>query len=52
MYGENKAEVEEKLKSAASVSKDLLSNNVVNTEVSQVHSHQPEASLASSSMHS
>ena len=49
VYGENKAEVEEKLKSAASVSKDLLSNNVVNTEVSGVHSHQPEASLAFSS---
>ena len=49
VYGKNKAEVEEKLKSAASVSKDLLSNIVVNTEVSEVHSHQPEASLASSS---
>ena len=49
MYWENKAEVEEKLKSAASVSKDLSSNIVVNTEVSEVHSHQPEASLASSS---
>ena len=50
VYGENKAEVvEEKLKSAASVSKDLLSNIVVNTEVSEVDSHQPEASLASSS---
>ena len=43
MYEENKAEVEEKLKSAASVSKDLLSNNVVNTEVSGVDSHQSEA---------
>ena len=41
--------LEEKLKSAASVSKDLLSNIVVNTEVSEVDSHQPEASLASSS---
>ena len=50
VYGENKAEVEEKLKSAASVSKDLLSNIVVNTEVSEVHSHQPEASLASSTV--
>ena len=50
VYGENKAEVEEKLKSAASVSKDLLSNIVVNTEVSKVHSHQPEASLASSTV--
>ena len=49
VYGENKAEEEEKLKSAASVSKDLLSNNVVNTEVSEVHTHQPKASLASSS---
>ena len=50
MYGENKAEVEEKLKSAASVSKDLSSNIVVNTEVSEVHGHQPEASLASSTV--
>ena len=49
VYGENKAEVEEKLKSAASVPKDTLSNNVVNTEVSEVHSHRPEANLASSS---
>ena len=49
MYGENRDEVEEKLKSAASVSKYLLSNIVVNTEVSEVDSHQPEASLASSS---
>ena len=36
------------MKSVASISKDLLSNNAVNTEVSEVHSHQPEASLASS----
>ena len=49
MYGENKAEVEEKLKSAAFVSKDLSSNIVVNTDVSEVHGHQPEASLASPS---
>ena len=41
--------MEEKLKSAASVSKDLLSNNVVNTEVSEVQSHQPQACLVSSS---
>ena len=47
VYGENKAEVEEKLKSAAFVSKDLSSNIVVNTDVSEVHGHQPEASLAS-----
>ena len=45
----NKTEVEEKLKSAASVSKDLSPNIVVNTEVSEVNGHQPEASLASSS---
>ena len=49
VYGENKAEVEEKLKSTAFVSKDLSPNIVVNTEVSEVHSQQPEASLTSSS---
>ena len=46
MYGENKAEVEEKLKSAASVSKYILSKNVVNTEVSEPKNYQLEATLA------
>ena len=48
--GEDKVEVEAKLKSIASISKELSSNNVVNTEVPEVRSHQPEAILASSNV--
>ena len=48
MNRENKVEVEAKLKSIASISKEISSTNVVNTEVSEIRSHQPEAMLASS----
>ena len=42
--GENKTEIEEKLKTAARISKDLSRNNVINNEDSEARSYSPAKS--------
>ena len=43
--GESKTEIEEKLKTAARISKDLSRNDVINNEASEARSHSPAKSM-------